>query len=172
MTEKSKLPIYLSNRASVRIARIAIFTALCAVGSLLKIPSPVGSLAFDSAAGFFAALFFGAFEGAAVAGIGHMTTAVISGFPLGYLHIPIAVGMALAGASVGLINKTHKKWGFIPALAVGVTVNTLFTFVVAPDPNYGLAIALAFVPFVFTAAVLNAVVAGLVYVSIRGKIRV
>jgi riboflavin transporter len=172
LIEKSKLPTYLSNRTSMRIARIAIFTALCAVGSLIQIPSPVGSLAFDSAAGFFAALFFGAFEGAAVAGIGHMATAVVSGFPLGYLHIPIALGMALAGALVGLINKTHKTWGFIPALAVGVTINTVFTFVVVPDPKYGLALAIAFIPFVFTAAVLNVVVAGLSYVGIRGKIRI
>ncbi len=172
MTEKSKLPIYLSNRPSVRVARIAIFTALCAVGALIQIPSPVGSLAFDSAAGFFAALFFGAFEGAAVAGIGHMATAVVTGFPLGYLHLPIALGMVLAGAAVGFINKTHKTWGFVPALAVGVTINTLFTFVVVPDPNYGLALALAFIPFVFSAAVLNVVVAGLSYVGIRGKIRI
>jgi uncharacterized membrane protein len=173
MSEKNNIQSRItSKRTSVRIARIAIFTALCAVGSLIQIPSPVGSLAFDSAAGFFVALFFGAFEGAAVCGIGHLTTAAVSGFPLGYLHLPIALGMTLAGASVGLINKTNGKWGFIPALAIGVAINTLFTFVVVPDPNYGLAVALAFIPFVFTAAVLNVVVAGLSYVGVRGKLAV
>jgi uncharacterized membrane protein len=172
MVEKNRLPIYfLSNRPSVRTARIAIFIALCAVGSLIKIPSPVGSLAFDSAAGFFAALCFGALEGSIVLGFGHIATAVVSGFPLGYLHLPIALGMALAGISIGFITKANKTWGFIPALAVGVIINTAFTFVVVPDPNYGLAVALAFIPFVFTAAVLNAVVAGLVYVALRGKLK-
>jgi hypothetical protein len=126
-------------------------------------------LAFDSAAGFFVALYFGAAEGALVCGIGHMATAVVSGFPLGYLHLPIALGMALAGASIGLINKMHRTWGFVPALTVGVIINTAFTFVVVPDPNYGLALALAFIPFVFVAAVLNAAVSGLAYVGIRGK---
>lgn len=168
--QNSKLPSYLlSNRPSVRISRVAIFSALCAAGSLLKIPSPVGSLAFDSAAGFFVALYFGAAEGALVCGVGHLATAIVSGFPLGYIHLPLALGMALAGAAIGTINKIHRTWGFLPALGVGVFINTAFTFVVVPDPNYGLALALAFLPFVFTAAVLNVAVAGLVYVGLRGK---
>jgi uncharacterized membrane protein len=159
------------NSPTWSLARIAIFTALCAAGSFLKIPSPVGSLALDSAAGFFVALYFGAKEGALVCGLGHLATAVISGFPLGYFHLPIALGMALAGAAVGIINKMHKTWGFIPALAVGVAINTAFTFVVVPDPNYGLTLALAFIPFVFAAAVLNVFIAGLSYVGIRGRIQ-
>ncbi len=170
MTQKTSLKTQVtSKRPSIRVARIAIFSALCAVGSLIQIPSPIGSLAFDSAAGFFVALYFGAFEGAAVCGIGHLATAVVSGFPLGYLHLPIALGMVIAGAAVGTINRLHKTWGLIPALAIGVTINTLFTFVVIPDPNYGLAMALAFIPFVLTAAILNVVIAGLSYVGIRGK---
>jgi uncharacterized membrane protein len=173
MSQKSKIQTQLtSKRTSVRVARIAIFSALCAVGSLIQIPSPVGSLAFDSAAGFFVALFFGVFEGAAVCGIGHLATALVSGFPLGYLHLPIALGMTLAGASVGTINKMNKRWGFIPALGIGVVINTLFTFVVAPDPNYGLAVAFAFIPFVLAAAILNVAVAGLSYAGIRGKLGV
>jgi hypothetical protein len=79
--------------------------------------------------------------------------------------------MALAGAAVGLIKKMHKTGGFVPALGVGVVINTLFTFVVVPDPNFGWAIALAFIPFVFAAAVLNVFIAGLAYVGIRGRIQ-
>lgn len=169
MTQNNLQTTLTSNRTSIRIARIAIFSALCAVGALIQIPSPLGSLAFDSAAGFFVALYFGAKEGAAVCGLGHLATAVVSGFPLGYFHIPIALGMVLAGAAIGSLNKMNKMWGFLPALGVGVAINTLFTFVVAPDPNYGLALAIAFLPFVFTAAVLNSVASGLVYVGIRGK---
>jgi uncharacterized membrane protein len=114
MIEKpSKIPLYfLSNRPSVRIARIAIFTSLSIVGSLIR-PDPASSIAFDSFAGFFIALYFGAFEGAAVCGFGHLATAVISGFPFGVLHIPIALGMALAGAAIGLTNKVNRS-AFIP----------------------------------------------------------
>lgn len=35
-----------------RIARLAILIALSAVGALIKIPSPVGTVAFDSAPAF------------------------------------------------------------------------------------------------------------------------
>ncbi len=159
-----------------RTARIAIFTALSAVGSLIKIPSPVGSLAFDSAPGFFIALFFGPFEGALVCGLGHMATAVVSGFPLGILHVPIALGMALAGACIGLLNKLNIPLSYLPALVVGVIINTVLVFPLAPwlgeDINAGLAVAIGYTPFLFAAAVLNAVVAGLVYVGIRGKLKI
>ena len=163
-----------------RTARLAIFTALSAVGSLLKIPSPVGSLAFDSCPGFFVALLFGPLEGALVCGLGHLATAAVSGFPLGVLHVPIAVGMALAGVCIGSINKikrwiTFQKWGFLPALSIGVIINTVLVFPLVPwlgeNINTGLAVALLYVPFLFAAAVLNAVVAGLVYVGIRGKLK-
>ncbi len=183
MANKTNPPTYLSRRPSIRAARISIFTALTVVGSLLKIPSPVGSLAFDSAPGFFAALFFGPFEGALVSGLGHLATAVVSGFPLGILHLPIAIGMALAGAAIGFLNKLSKTWGFVPALLVGVVINTVLVFPLVPwlpvvlgattvaDINIGWAIAVGFVPFLVIAATLNAVVAGLVYVGIRGKLK-
>src|SRR5665648_13939 len=82
----------LKTSPAIRTARLALFSALSVVGSFIKIPSPVGSLAFDSFPGFFVALFFGPAEGALVSGLGHLATAATSGFPLGILHIPIAVG--------------------------------------------------------------------------------
>ena len=45
----------------------------------------------------------------------------MKGFPLGNLHFIIALGMALAGGVMGLVNKTNKKWGLIPAAIAGVT---------------------------------------------------
>jgi uncharacterized membrane protein len=159
-----------------RTARLAMFTALSAVGSLIKIPSPIGSLALDSSPGFFAALFFGPIEGAVVCGLGHIATATISGFPLGYLHIPIALGMALAGAAMGLLNRLNKKWGFLPSLIIGVIINTALVFPLAPllaeEISVGWMIAISYAPFLLAAACLNAVVAGAAYVGIRGKIRI
>ncbi|MFB3889763.1 MAG: ECF transporter S component [Candidatus Bathyarchaeia archaeon] len=158
-----------------RTARIAVLTALSAAGSLLKIPSPVGSLAFDSTPGFFAALLFGPAEGAVVSGLGHLATAAVSGFPLGALHVPIAFGMALAGAAIGLLNKLSRRWGFFPALAIGVTVNTVLVFPLVPflaeDISVGWIIAVSYTPFLLVAAALNAVVAGFAYVAVRGKLK-
>ena len=108
---ETKTASILKTSPAIRTARLAIFSALSVVGSLIKIPSPVGSLAFDSFPGFFVALLFGPAEGALVSGLGHIATAATSGFPLGILHIPIAIGMALAAAAIGLLNKMHKSLG-------------------------------------------------------------
>lgn len=154
---------------SQRIARLSIFSALCVIGSFIHPPSPIQTVAFDSSPGFFAALYFGALDGALVCGIGHIITSLINGFPLGWLHVPIALGMAIAGGAMGLVNKVNYKWGFIPATLVGVAINTaLFAIVI---PAIGWIAALTFVPFLLLAATLNGVVAALVYVGIRGKLK-
>ncbi len=168
----SKIPMYFfSNRPSVRIARIAIFTAITIVGSYIK-PDPASSIAFDSFAGFFVALLFGATEGALVCGLGHLSTAVISGFPMGILHVPIALGMAIAGAAIGSTNKLNRM-AFVPALAIGVAINTVMVFPMAPllGPTFdaGLIVATALAPALLIVATLNAVLAGIVYIALRGK---
>jgi len=172
---QNKIPNYLfSKRPSVRIARIAIFTALSIIGSFLK-PDPASSIAFDSFAGFIVALLFGGVEGALVCGLGHIATAVVSGFPMGILHIPIAVGMAIAGAAIGSTNKLSKlsRLAFIPALIIGVAINTLMVFPLAPllGPTFdvGLLVATALAPVLLVVASLNALLAGIVYIAVRGK---
>jgi len=157
---------------TLRIARIAVFSALSVVGSFIHPPSPIQTVAFDSSPGFFAALFFGPYDGALICGIGHICTSIINGFPLGFLHLPIALGMALSGLAMGFVNKlSGKRWMFIPASIVGVGINTAL-FVIAV-PAIGWIAALAFIPFLLTAASLNAVIAALMYIGIRArKIRV
>jgi uncharacterized membrane protein len=175
MVEKPKIPVTAFQASTAwRVARISIFTALSAVGSFIK-PNPTSSIAFDSFAGFFVALAFGPFEGALVCGFGHLATAVVSGFPFGILHIPIAIGMALAGAAIGLLNKMHKRWGFIPALIVGVTINTALVFPLVPwlgsTLDEGMIIATGIAPVLTFVAALNAIAAAIVYVALRGKMR-
>jgi uncharacterized membrane protein len=148
---------------------LSVFSALSVVGSFMHPPSPIQTVAFDSLPGFFAALYFSAFDGALVCGVGHVCTAVINGFPLGILHVPIALGMALAGGFMGFVNKINRRWGFVPATVVGVVVNTALFIVVIP--TLGLSAALAFVPFLLIAAILNAVIAALVYIGVRGRLR-
>lgn len=171
MKEKTSLTInVMKASATRRVARISVFTALCVVGSFIHPPSPIQSVAFDSFAGFFAALLFGVLDGALVSGIGHIATSVVSGFPLGPLHIPIAFGMASAGAAIAIVNKSNKKWGFVPAVITGVAINIALVVVVVP--SMGWAGALAIAPFLLLAASLNALVAALAYVGLRGKLRV
>ena len=160
---------------TIRTARLAIFSALSVVGSLIKIPSPIGSLAFDSFPGFFVALLFGPTEGALVSGLGHLATAATSGFPLGILHIPIAIGMALAAAAIGFLNKVHKSLAVIPALGAGVAINTVLVFPLVPwlaeDINIGWLIAIGYAPFLVVAATLNAILAGIIYLAVRRKMK-
>lgn len=150
---------------------MAIFTALAVVGSYLTIPSPIESLAFDSCAGFFVALYFGLFEGAFVCGVGHLATAVVHGFPFGWLHIPIALAMAFAGISIALAVKMNKKWGFIPGIVTAVIINTVVVFPLAPWLG-GLVVALALVPSLVFGASVNVGIAAVAYVGIRGKIKI
>jgi uncharacterized membrane protein len=152
------------------IARISVFSALSVVGSFIHLPGPVQTVAFDSAPGFFAALFFGPVDGAIVTGLGHLTSASINGFPLGVLHLPIAAGLAGAGATIGLVNRLDLPWTPAIALAVGIVINV--GLVVLAVPALGWEATWAFAPLLALAASLNALFAGFIYVGVRGKVRI
>jgi adenosylcobinamide-phosphate guanylyltransferase len=150
-----------------QLARIAAFSALSVVGSFIHLPSPIPTVAFDSTPGFFAALYFGPLDGFCVFGVGHLATAVINGFPLGFLHLPIALGLAIAGATIGWIN---ARWNFIPAVCTGVAINT--ALVLLAIPVLGLAATLSFTPFLFLASTVNGTLAALVYLAVRRRLKV
>jgi uncharacterized membrane protein len=152
-----------------RLARISVFSALSVIGSFIHPPSPIQTVAFDSSPGFFAALYFGATDGALISGIGHIVTSVVNGFPLGILHLPIALGMGAAGAAMGFINRISRRAGLIPAIVAGIAINTGLVVVVVPALGWGA--AFSFFPFLLLAASLNGVVAGLAYVGVRGRLR-
>ena len=138
------------------------------IGSFIPLPG-FPTIAFDSAPGFFAALFFGPGDGAIVCAIGHLATSTVHGFPLGILHLPIAFGLAIAGATIGLINKLKHRLSFVPALIAGIAINTGLVVVVAP--SMGWAATLSLVPFLLLGSIFNAIVAGATYVGVRGRLR-
>lgn len=151
---------------SFRVVRIASLTALSVIGSFIHLPGPVQTVAFDSAPGFFAALFFGPIDGAVVCGLGHMATAIVNGFPLGVLHLPIAIGLGFAGAAMGVFN---RRLGIVPAVAVAVAINT--ALVIVAVPVLGWAASLSFTPFLAFAALANAAVASIAYRTLKDRIR-
>lgn len=94
-----------------RIARIAIFVALSAVGALVKIPSPTGTLALDSAPAFLAAASFAAPEGAIIGALGHLLTAATTGFPLSVpVHLLIMAEMAVFIWLFGFLTRRVNVW--------------------------------------------------------------
>jgi adenosylcobinamide-phosphate guanylyltransferase len=164
-----KTPLSKRTPRTYRLARISVLSALCVIGSFIHPPSPIQTVAFDSSPGFFAALYFGPLDGALVCGIGHIITSIVNGFPLGILHLPIALGMTLVGGIVGLVNNIGASRGYLAAVPIGVAINS--GLVVVMVPTYGWAAALAFLPFLFVAACLNGLVAALAYLGVRGRLR-
>jgi len=135
-----------------RIAYMAVFIALSAVGAMVKIPSPVGTIGLDSAPGYFCGLAFGYMEGICVISMGHLITSGVMGFPLGIpIHFFIALQLALwvtafawvsrrFGAVIGaliaiflngvvsaftmvLVGGMGAVWGTMPFLIVGSLIN-------------------------------------------------
>jgi len=150
-----------------QVARIAAFSALSVVGSFIHpLPSLVPSVALDSAPGFFVALYFGPVDGFCVTGLGHVATALVNGLPLGILHAPIALGLAVAGWVVGFVN---RKWHFLPAVAAGIAINT--GLVVLAIPVYGVGATILFAPTLFLAACLDGAFGTLVYLAVRRRLK-
>ncbi|NLJ60235.1 MAG: ECF transporter S component [Firmicutes bacterium] len=147
-----------------RVARMAIFVALSAVGALIKIPSPTGTVALDSCPGYFSAVAFGSLEGAIVAAIGHIFTAATTGFSLGVpIHILIAIEMAVFAAAFWWIN---KKVGLVPAIIGATLLNGIVgAFIMVPIGGMGLALGLL-APLLVGSAV-NVIIAGVAYLIVK-----
>jgi len=168
MNKQQNLDNTKKTSSALRAARISIFTALSVIGSFITPYPLIPTIAFDSSPGFFAALYFGVLDGFLITGLGHIVTALINGFPLGPLHYIIALGMALAGGAMGLINKTNKKWGFIPATIAAVSINTVLSVIMVPTMGWTATLTYVTVPLLLAAS-LNAVLAALVYVGVRAR---
>jgi hypothetical protein len=155
-----------------RVARVAIFIALSVVGSLIKIPSPTGTVAMDSSPGFFSALAWGYVEGAIVIAFGHLATAASVGFPLGVLHLLIA-GLMIVAATLFRLFATklpkNGKVNLIIAVIVAATFNGLEAIMIAPLIGLGLAIALT--PSLLVASFVDVIVPAVLYETVsRAKI--
>ncbi len=142
-------------------ARVGLLTSLAAVGSFLKIPSPLGSIALDSAPGYFASLI-SLKEGALVAALGHLFSAYTGGFPLGALHGVIAIYMSFCAVVFGRLSRVHVLIAILVATFLNGVVGSFLVY-----PIGGLPMVLAIMPFLTLASAVNVVVAALV----RGRLK-
>lgn len=110
-------------KTTLRITFTSIMIALSAVLSFVPIPG-FPTLALDSLPGFFTALFVNPFLGGIVALFGHLATALVHGFPLGFpAHIIVAFSMLLSAYCLGkLFNKKHL-WTLSIAIIVAIALN-------------------------------------------------
>ncbi len=161
IVDQTKTPAIGKNFWNVkRLSLMAVFIALSAVGSLIKIPSPVGTIGLDSAPGYFSALALGGVEGAIVIAIGHLLTAAVVGFPL---SIPISIFIALQMALWAIIYRfIFQKYGRLYSLLSAIFLNGVvssFTLV----PVGGFAMVWGVMPFLIVASAINILIAMLTY---------
>lgn len=90
-----------------RFTLLVMFISLSVIGSLIKIPFTIGSIALDSAPAVVAAVLLGPTAAAVVASVGHVVSALFGGFPLGPL---LATGVNLAIAVV-VSKALQRAWG-------------------------------------------------------------
>lgn len=108
---------------------VAVFTAASALLGFIKLPAPVASVALDSVPGYFTAGYLGALPGGVVGCLGHLASAATGGFPLGWLHLVIALQMLGCCWLFGVIIRGINRWW---ALFLAVPVALLANGVVAP----------------------------------------
>ena len=154
----------------------ALFVALSLVGSNIKI---FGTIAFDSLPGFLAALLLGPVYGAAIGFLGHLFTALTSGFPLSVpLHMVIAITMAITMLGYGYTYKALKnKTSATVSLAVTGIVGTVLNGPVSLAFSMGtLALMagkeaamglLAMLPVLVLGSVANIVISIIVFMSLE-----
>lgn len=149
-----------------RLSIMAIFIALSAVGALIKIPSPVGTIGMDSAPGFFSALAFGGMTGAIVIAFGHLLTSAVVGFPLTIpVHLYVALQMALWAVVYRWVN---EKLGLIPAVIAGIILNGVVS-AFAMLPMMGMGGVLGLLPFLVVGAALNVIISAIAFKAIKGS---
>jgi riboflavin transporter len=146
-----------------RVARMAIFIALAAVGALIKIPSPTGTVALDSLPGYFSAIAFGWLEGGIVAGLGHLLTAATVGFPLGIVvHLIIAAEQFLWALVFWWVKEKINIW--VAVVVAALCNGVLGALVVIPMGGVGLFVSL--LPGLIVGSAVNIVLAALAYLGV------
>ncbi|MEH7610364.1 ECF transporter S component [Gottfriedia acidiceleris] len=101
-----------------RIVLLSLFIALSAVLSNIKI---VYSIAFDSLPAFLAAMLISPIAGGIVGALGHLLTAITSGFPFTVpVHLFIAIQMLVI---VWIFGVLFKKMNQYIAMIVAIILN-------------------------------------------------
>ncbi|MGJ7045523.1 ECF transporter S component [Thermoanaerobacterium thermosulfurigenes] len=144
---------------------VAMLIAMSAVGAMIKVYNTV---AFDSLPGYFASLYFGSYIGAIVISLGHIFTALTSGFPLGIPnHIIIAVSMAVCAYFYSLV---YKKFNSYVAVAVGTILNgPVATLIFVPQYGWGFFIQMV-LPLTI-ASFTNVLLASIIYKTVLKMIK-
>lgn len=141
-----------------KLSWLAMFIALSAAGSFIKIPAVIGSVALDTLPALVAAGVLGGTAGAVVGGIGHLLSALASGMPLGPFHFLIAGEMALLVYFFSRLKRNGKQWSAGVLFILGNSFTAPLPFILLMGKSFYLAI----VPSLFFGSILNTILAFIV----------
>ncbi|MEL7610806.1 MAG: ECF transporter S component [Bacillota bacterium] len=149
-----------------QIAVVGLFCALSVLGAQIHI---FGSVALDALPAFLAAFLLGGVPAAIVGAVGHLLTALFSGFPLTLpLHLVIAVEMAALCFVTGLVA---AKRPLLLAAIVGFVLNALVSpLILLVWPGMGLAVCLALLPVLALGSAVNAFGAALLAALLKNRV--
>ncbi|NLJ33028.1 MAG: ECF transporter S component [Firmicutes bacterium] len=143
-----------------RSLRLILFVFLSLVGSMIRLPLPMGSVALETFPGYFAALSFGWVDGGLVAGLSHLLVSALGGFPLGiWLHFLAGLQMALWAVCFCYIN---DRVGMFFAI-IAITILHSLVSVVYTLPIWNMVIFSGLLLPLATAAAVNLSLAGLLF---------
>ena len=132
----------------------AVVAAMCVIGSFIKVPGLVTTAALDSAPAFISIAFLPPLFSGIAGALGHLATALTSGFPFGPLHLIIAFEMLIITTVFNILHKKGfkiVKWIFL-ILGNGVFAALPFYFIISP------AFFIGAVPSLLIATVINAII--------------
>ncbi len=112
----------------------AMVAAICAVGAAIKVPAFISTAALDSAPAFLGVVFLSPLLAGIAGFIGHFISALTAGFPLGPLHVIIAVEMFIVVWIFGIMHKKGMHfWKWPVALVLnGIVAPLPFYFIISP----------------------------------------
>jgi len=141
-----------------KLTWMALLIALTVVGGSIKIPSAIGSVAFDSFPAVVAAVLLGGVPGAVVGGLGHMMSALIGGMQLGPLHFLVAAEMAILVWVFAFFYHKGSKWIASVLFVLGNTFAAPFPFIFIISKAF----YISMVPSLLIASVINTALALLI----------
>ncbi|MCK1995687.1 ECF transporter S component [Psychrobacillus psychrodurans] len=136
----------------------AMFSALCAIGAFIKVPVGIGSAAMDTVPALISVSFLPPIYAGAASLIGHLSSSLFAGFPLGPLHLIIAAEMFVILFVYTKLHKAgHHAWKWIFFIFANSVLATLpFYWIISP------AFFAAALPGITLATILNASIAMIV----------
>lgn len=148
------------------IAIIGILVGLSFVLGMIKF---AGSIALDSAPAFLAVFVFKDYKGAAIGAIGHLLSAVTSGFPFGLpIHLATA---AIMFVMLYLAAIAVKKFNIVVGVGIILLINAfiapLVVFIAAP---FTMAAYTGLVASLGLATIANLVIALILYKPAEGAL--